>query len=97
MTDHDALASSLALRLGSCSMRELRAIDLVMRALEAKRAPASLPEPDEAHEWDRDAHMTREVKLSDIDDREPYEDFDLSDVDEPLGVQMPGFDRGEGG
>jgi hypothetical protein len=59
VTDHDALASSLALRLGACSMLELRAIDLAMRALEAKRTPAVDPELDESHAWDRDAHLTR--------------------------------------
>ncbi len=89
MTDHDALASDLALRLGACTLEELRTFDLVMRDLEHSRGrtAASLrAESDEAHEWDQDAHLTRvstepaRIALSDIDDRAPYEAFDVSDV-----------------
>jgi hypothetical protein len=112
MNEHD-IACSIALRLGSCTIDDLRALDLILRDLERGRDgsvsssvdPRVLPSPDEAHEWDQGAHLTRisaePARLALDQDREPYLEidvskFDVTDADEPV-TQMPEYDFEGGG
>lgn len=94
MTEHEALISDIALRLGQCDLDELGQVRGYLDVIEARRRPARMPDhpphSDESHEWDRSAHLTRtslEPARMALDETEdPYDDlsvddgFDSSDV-----------------
>jgi len=107
MTERNTIARDLAFRLQGCTLEQLRAIDRVVHAFELAR--------EEAHkiartEWIGQPTVVSDeptrIAMEDIDDDEPYADWDVSDIEGPCTHSLIGnrcercdrvFGDGEGG
>lgn len=78
MTERNTLARDLAFRVQSLTLDQLRAIEGVVKAFEHAREGAI-----ELARAEFSGHPNTRVDLADIEDDEPYAQFDVSDADAP--------------